>query len=159
MGVVDLIVALLMLVGLAGSLIPFLPGAPLILLGAAIHAVATDFTPVGWGRLAILAALAVLSYALSWVAAAVGTRGYGGSRWAVAGALLGAIAGLWFGPLGLLLGPVAGAIAGEWLLTGDPGGSVRSGVGAAMGVIAGAIAHFAIALAMVGLFAWWVWRG
>lgn len=159
MPVVFLVVGLLMLAGLAGAVLPFLPGAPLILLGAGIYAVATDFATIGWGRIAILAALAVLGYALHHLAGVIGARRYGGSRWAVAGAVVGVLVGIWFGPLGLLLGPILGAVAGELLWSGDVESSVRSGFGTALGVIAGAIAHFAIAVAMVGLFVWWAWRG
>jgi uncharacterized protein YqgC (DUF456 family) len=75
------------------------------------------------------------------------------------GALLGAVVGLAFAPLGLLLGPLAGAILGELVSGRDPAGSVRTGIGTALGVLGGVVAHFAIALTMVALFVWWVWRG
>lgn len=153
------IVAALMALGVAGAVLPVLPGVGLILAGAVLHAVATDFTPIGGGRLAILAALALAGLALPHVAAALGARGRGGSRWAVMGAVLGMLAGLPFAPLGLIVGPVAGAIAGELLRSGDVRASVRSGVGAAVGVLAGTLAHLAVALAMVGLFVWWLWAG
>jgi uncharacterized protein YqgC (DUF456 family) len=54
---------------------------------------------------------------------------------------------------------VLGAIAGE--LTHDRGlaDSVRAGVGTLLGLVAGAVAHVAVAAIMVALFAWWVWRG
>jgi uncharacterized protein YqgC (DUF456 family) len=156
MTVVYVVVGVLMALGLAGALLPFLPGTPLILLGALIYAVATDFSPIGWGRLSILAGLAVAGFALGSLGGAVGTRGSGGSGWAVAGALAGVVVGLAFGPLGLVVGPVAGAIAGELLRSGDVRHSVRSGIGTAIGVVAGAVAHLAVAVAMVGLFAWWV---
>jgi uncharacterized protein YqgC (DUF456 family) len=157
MDAVTVIVALLMVAGLAGALLPVLPGTPLILLGAGIYAYATDFARLGWGRLGILAALGVLGYGLGHIAGAVGVRRYGGSGWAVAGAVLGVIVGIWFGPLGLLVGPMIGAIGGELLRTRDLRGSVRSGIGAAVGMIGGALAHFVIALTMVGLFVWWAW--
>ena len=156
---VQLIVGLLMLAGLIGALVPFLPGTPLIFAGALLYAIATDFTAVGAGRLAILAVLAVAGWAVEHAAGALGARRAGGSGAAVLGAMLGALAGLAAAPLGLLLGPIAGAIAGEMLAGRDPAGSVRTGLGTALGVLAGIAMHFAIALAMVALFAWWVWRG
>ena len=61
MTIVDVVVAILMLAGLVGAILPFLPGAPLIFAGALLYALATDFTPIGAGRLAILAALGVLA--------------------------------------------------------------------------------------------------
>jgi uncharacterized protein len=156
---VDVIVGLLMLAGLVGAIVPFLPGTPLIFAGALLHAIATDFTPVGAGRLAILAVLAVAGWAVEHVAGALGARRAGGSRAAVIGAILGTVVGLAFAPLGLLLGPIAGAIVGEMLTGRDPVGSVRTGVATAVGVVVGVAAHFAVALAMVALFTWWVWRG
>lgn len=156
---IDIIAGLLMLAGLVGAVVPFIPGTPLIFAGALIYAIATDFTPVGAGRLAILAVLAAAGWAVEHVAGALGARRAGGSRAAVIGAILGALVGLAFAPLGLLLGPIAGAIAGEMLTGRDPAGSVRTGLGTAVGVVVGVAAHFAVALTMVALFTWWVWRG
>lgn len=157
--VLTLLVGALLVAGLVGALLPYLPGAPLILAGAALYAVATDFTPVGWGRLGILGALTGLGFGLDSVAGAVGARRFGGSRWAVVGALAGGLVSLAVGPARLLLGPAAGAVAGELLRTGELAGSLRSGLGAVVGLVAGAVAEFALAVTMVGLFLWWVWRG
>jgi uncharacterized protein YqgC (DUF456 family) len=159
MTIVGVIVALLMLAGLAGAVVPMLPGTPLVFAGALLYAIASDFTPVGAGRLAILAALGIAGWALEHVAGALGARRAGGSRAAVVGALVGAVVGLAFAPIGLLLGPIAGAIGGELLSGRDPAGSVRTGIGTALGVLGGVVAHFAFALTMVALFVWWVWRG
>src|SRR5207247_2113451 len=113
--IVDVVVAILMLAGLVGAILPFLPGAPLIFAGALLYALATDFTPIGAGRLAILAALGVLAWALEHVAGMVGARRAGGSRAAVVGATLGLLVGVMVAPIGLLLGPLLGAIAGALL--------------------------------------------
>jgi uncharacterized protein YqgC (DUF456 family) len=154
-----LVVGALLVLGLAGTFVPFLPGTPLIFLGALVYAFATDWTPVGAGRLVILGALAAIAYVLHYVAGALGTRRAGGSAWAVVGAILGAIVGLFFGLPGLLLGPPAGAIVGELVKTGDLHTSVRSGLAAFVGMVVGAIAQFAIAVVMLGLFLWWTARG
>jgi uncharacterized protein YqgC (DUF456 family) len=159
MTALGVIVAVLMLAGLVGAVVPLLPGTPLVFAGALVYAIATDFEPVGAGRLAVLAVLAVAGWALEHIAGALGARRAGGGRAAVVGALVGAVIGLAFAPLGLLLGPIAGAIAGELLTGRDPAGSVRTGIGTALGVLSGVVAHFAFALTMVLLFVWWVWRG
>jgi hypothetical protein len=156
---IDVIVGLLVAVGLVGAVVPFIPGTPLIFLGAGIYALATDFTPIGAGRLAILAVLALAGWAVEHIAGALGARRAGGGRAAIVGAILGALVGLAFAPLGLLLGPIVGAIVGEMVSGRDPAGSVRAGIGTAVGVVAGVAAHFAVALTMVALFGWWVWRG
>ena len=159
MTAVGVVVAVLMLAGLVGAVVPLVPGTPLVFAGALVYAIATDFVPVGAGRLVILAVLAVAGWALEHVAGALGARRAGGGRAAVVGALLGAVVGLAFAPLGLLLGPIAGAIVGELVSGRDPAGSVRTGFGTALGVLGGVVAHFAFALTMVALFVWWVWRG
>ncbi len=155
---VGIVVGLLFLTGLVGSLVPWLPGPLFILAGAVLWAFATEFVEIGIGRLVFLGALALLTFLMNFVAGAVGTRRYGGSRWGVVGAVVGAVIGLFFGPLGLLAGPVAGAIAGEMLRGADIEGSVRSGLGALVGLLAGMVADFVISLVMVGLFLWWTWR-
>jgi uncharacterized protein len=152
---VDVVVALLMLAGLAGAVLPMLPGTPLILAGALIYAFATDFATIGFGRLALLTVLAVISSALEYVAGALGARRSGGGRGAVVGALIGAVVGLAWPPFGLLVGPIAGAIAGDFVRTRQLGPSVRTGVGTALGMLAGIVAHVALALVMVALFLWW----
>jgi uncharacterized protein YqgC (DUF456 family) len=156
---IHLVVALLMVVGLLGAVVPGLPGTPLILLGAAIHAVTTGFDPIGPWRLALLALLAVISAAAGYLGVVVGTKRAGGSRWAVIGAVVGTLVGLAFAPLGLVVGPLAGAIVAEWLRTGELRDSVRTGIGAALGTIVGTVLHVALALTMVALFLWWIWRG
>jgi uncharacterized protein YqgC (DUF456 family) len=157
--IVGLVVAALFAAGLLGSVVPWVPGPLLILVGAVVWAVATDFARIGSGRLIVLTALALLTYVLNFVAAAAGARRYGGTRWGVIGAVVGALAGVFFGPLGLLLGPMVGAVAGELLHGADLAGSLRSGFGALAGLVAGIVADVAIALVMISLFLWWAWRG
>jgi uncharacterized protein YqgC (DUF456 family) len=159
MTAVGVIVGVLMVAGLIGAVVPMLPGTPLIMVGAVVYAVATDFSPVGGGRLAILAVLGLAGWAIEHLAGILGARRAGGGRAAVVGALVGAVIGLAFAPLGLLLGPIVGAIAGELLSGRDPAGSVRTGIGTAIGVVVGIVAHVAFAVTMVALFVWWVWRG
>jgi len=156
---VEIVVALLMLAGLIGSALPVVPGTPLILAGAVVYAVATDFTPIGVGRLIVLTLLSIAAMVLAHLASALGVRSAGGSRWAMGGALVGAVLGLAMPPVGLLLGPLLGAIAVELWRTHKLAESVRVGVGAVVGVLAGIVAHVALAFTMVALFAWWVWRG
>ena len=150
-----LVVAVLLVLGLAGTVVPFLPGTPLIVAGALVHAIAYDWTPITPLRLGVLAVLAVLGYLLHYAAGALGARHAGGSRWAVAGAIVGGVVGLFLGIPGLLLGPPLGAIAGELLRGGNLQTSVRTGIAAFLGMLAGAVANFAIGVTMVGLFLWW----
>jgi len=159
MVVVNVVVILLMAGGLAGAALPVVPGTPLILAGALLYAVATDFTPVGLGRLAVLGALALLGAIVSAVAGSVGARRAGGSHRAAVGALLGLVVGLFTAPIGLVLGPVVGAVLGELSRAQPLGASLRAGLGTLVGLVVGAVAHVAVAATMIALFAWWVWHG
>ena len=156
---VYVLVIILMAAGVIGSLLPFIPGTPLILVGALLYAIATDFDPVGMWHLLALVGLAALAYVLDAVSGALGTRTLGGSRWAMAGALVGGIAGLFFGPLGIIVGPIAGAIGFELLQRKDIAVAVKSGVGAVVGILLGVVAKLALSVVMVGLFAFWTWKG
>ena len=157
-GIVAL-VFVLMITGVAGSLLPFVPGTPLILLGAFTYAVATDFQPVDGWRLLLLVGLTVVGYTLDYLSGALGTRKLGGSRWAVFGAVGGGLVGLFFGPLGILVGPITGAIAVELIYRKDLQVALKSGVGAVLGVFLGVVAKLSIAVVMVGLFSLWVFLG
>lgn len=156
---VDVVVGLFFLAGLAGAVLPFLPGPLLIFIGAFIYAAATEFTVIGLGRLVVLGVLTGVGWALAHFASVLGARRYGGSNWAVLGAIIGAIFGVAMGPLGLVIGPAAGAVVFELAATRDLDRSVRGGVGAIVGVVVGAIAQVSIAAMMIGLFLWWAWRG
>src|SRR5688572_22239271 len=92
----------MMLVGIAGAVLPGIPGTPLIFAGALIYAFATNWSPIGIPQLAILFALMALAEIAGYLSVALGTRRAGGSRWAILGAIAGALAGLAFAPIGLI---------------------------------------------------------
>jgi uncharacterized protein YqgC (DUF456 family) len=145
--------AVLVALGIAGLVLPGLPGAPVIFLGLVAAAWADGFAYVGWGWLALLAAMAALTYAVDFAATALGAKKFGASPRAVLGAVLGGIVGLFFGPLGLVLGPFAGAVLAELSLRRDLEAAQRAGLGATLGFLVGGVAKLALAFAMVGLFA------
>jgi uncharacterized protein YqgC (DUF456 family) len=130
----------------------------LILCGAFLYAVVTDFDPIGWGRLLILLGVTALAYSLDYLAGAFGVKKLGGSRWAMLGAILGAVAGMFFGLPGIILGPVAGAAACELAASRKLGTSLRSGLGTVLGMVFGVVIKFSLAVVMVGLFLWWIWQ-
>ena len=138
--------------GFAGLVLPLLPGAVLLFAGLFAAAWAENFAYVGWGTLILLGLLAMSTYLLDFAATALGTDQFGGSKRAIAGASIGAVVGLFFGILGILLGPFVGAVIGELTAQRDPLAAGRAGVGAALGLVAGAVAKFAVALSMVGIF-------
>jgi uncharacterized protein len=143
----------LVAIGIAGSVLPALPGAPLVLAGCALGAWIDRFARVGWRTLAVLAALTVLSLLVDPLATALGAKRMGASRWAVLGAAAGLLAGVFFGLPGLLLGPLAGAVAGELLAGRNVAQAGRAGLGAWLGFLVGSVAKLGIAATMVAVFA------
>ena len=143
---------LLALVGLAGVVLPALPGAPVLFAGLFLVAWAEHFAYVGGTTLAVLAVLTALTYVADFLATALGAKRFGASRRAVAGAALGGLAGLFFGLPGILLGPFAGAVAGELSARRGLREAGRAGLGATLGLALGVAAKLALAFSMIGLF-------
>jgi len=154
--------ALLVLVGLAGIVLPALPGLPLVFAGMVLAAWAEHFERIGVGVLVALGILTLLSLAVDFWAAALGAKRVGASRPAVAGAVIGTLAGLFFGIPGVFVGPFLGAVAGE-LLHGrriDPAAvnqATRVGFGTWLGIVFGIALKLTMALVMLALFAWAWW--
>jgi uncharacterized protein YqgC (DUF456 family) len=147
------LVLLLVALGLAGIVVPALPGTALVLAGLALGAWIDGFARVGTGTVALLAALAVLSYGVELGAAALGAKKSGASRQAVTGAALGTLAGIFFGLPGILLGPFAGAVLGEYAHRRDLEQAGRAGLGAWIGFALGVAGKIAITFSMIGIFA------
>ncbi len=147
------IAGIMVLLGLAGTVLPALPGVPLVFAGMLLAAWVGDFQHISIWSVAALAVLTVLAVGIDLLASAFGTRIAGASKWAFIGAGVGAIVGLFFGLPGLLLGPFVGAVAGEALVTQNLQQAAKAGVGASIGLLFGAIGKIALAFTMLGLFA------
>ena len=144
--------ALLTVTGLAGLLLPVIPGAPLLFLGLLCGAWAEEFQYVGVWTLLLLAGMMVLTYVVEFGASALGVRKYGGSRRAMAGAAFGGIVGILGGIPGILLGPFVGAVLGELSLQRTLDQASRAGFGTVVGLALGVAGKLAIGIAMIGLF-------
>jgi len=138
--------------GLAGLLLPIVPGAPLLFLGLLLGAWAEEFRYIEVGTLLILAGMAALTYVVEFAASILGVKKYGGSRRAMAGAVLGGIAGLFLGIPGILFGPFVGAVIGELSLQRSLDQAGRAGFGTVVGLAIGVAGKLAIGIAMIGLF-------
>ena len=150
-----LLATVLVLAGLLGLLLPVLPGPPLLFGGLFVAAWAEDFAYVGAGTLTLLAAMALLTYAVDFAATALGAKRFGASKRAVIGAAVGAFVGLLFFNIpGILLGPFIGAVIGELTAQRTLGEAGRAGVGATLGLVFGVAVKLALAFSMLGLFAW-----
>jgi uncharacterized protein YqgC (DUF456 family) len=142
----------LMLTGIAGAVLPVLPGTALVLAGAVLGAWIDDFQRVGGWTIGVLVALALLSWVLDYVAGLLGARKAGASRQALIGAAVGTVAGLFLGFVGVLVLPFLGAAAGEYLARRDHRGAVRVGMATGLGLVVALVAKLAIAFVMIGIF-------
>jgi len=146
------LVVLLMLIGLAGTVVPLLPGTTLILLGAIVHKLMLP-ADISWTAIAWIAVFWVFSIVADIGGVFVGTRLFGGSKWGMTGAGGGALVGMFFSLPALILGTFAGAVAAEkWIAKRSGEDALRAGVGAATGFVISTFARVACALAMIGLF-------
>ena len=143
----------LVLAGIAGTLLPVLPGVPLVFFGLLLASWIDDFQKVGWLALAVLAFLTVLSLVIDFLLSVGGARKMGASRSALLGATAGMVVGLFFGPLGLILGPFIGAFAGEYLAGRDISQAGKAGLGTWLGLLGGIAVKLALCVAMLGIFA------
>ena len=149
---------LLVLTGLAGSILPALPGVPLVFGGLLLAAWADDFQRVSWVVLVILGLMTVLSFAIDFAATAMGAKRVGASKLAIVGALIGPLGGFVLGLPGLMFGPFVGAVTGEMLTHGEMQRATRAGFATWVGLIFGTLTKLALVFTMLGIFAfaWFV---
>ena len=144
--------AALILLGLAGIVLPALPGTILVLAGIVLGAWIDDFTRVGWFAVSAVAVLAVLAWLMDYVAALLGAKRAGASRQAVIGAALGTVAGIFMGLVGVLFMPLVGAAIGEYMALQDQRRAVKVGIATWLGLMVGMLAKFVLAFVMVGIY-------
>ncbi|HEY0180235.1 MAG TPA: DUF456 domain-containing protein [Dokdonella sp.] len=143
----------LVAIGLAGTLLPALPGVPLVFAGLLLAAWTDGFRHVGAFTLVVLGALTALAVAIDFVAGVLGAKRVGASRAAVVGAALGALGGIVFGLPGIVLGPFVGALVGEIVAGGTLRRAAHVGAGAWLGFALGVVLKLGVCFAMLGVFA------
>jgi len=153
------IIALIVIaVGVIGTVVPGLPGMPLLLGGITLFAIGTELRVIGPVQLAIFVALAIVALGLNYLGNLLGARKFGASRMGMLGALVGLVLGLILaGPFGLIIGPLLGAVAFELMKGRELAVALRSGVGVLVGYVFGALAEVVIALGMAAWFLWSTW--
>ncbi len=141
---------LALLAGLAGVVIPVLPGALALFGGVLLIAWAGQFQLIGAPTLTVTGVLAALIVAADWVAAALGAKTFGASRWAVLGSTVGLLIGLLFGPAGILLGPVVGAVVFELWKDPNVEKALKAGAGTFIGFLVGSVVKVVLAFLLIG---------
>ncbi len=151
--IIGLTLALLLMgASLLGSLLHLLPGAALIFLTALGHRL--YFGPAGASTwvLATVAGVGLVAMLIDFLATVVGARKLGATRRGMWGAVIGALAGLFFGLPGIFLGPFTGAFLLEQLGGRPAKEAAKAGLGALLGLAAGAVGQFVCGLVMIGMF-------
>jgi len=143
----------LIVVGIVGTVLPALPGVPLVFVGMLIAAWADGFQHVGVWTLLILGLLSAIALAVDFFAGLAGAKRVGASKLALLGAAIGTIVGIFFGIPGLLLGPFAGALIGELAAGSSLHRAANVGVGAWIGFLIGTVLKLGVCFAMLGIFA------
>ena len=145
--------AILVVLGVLGTVLPVLPGILLVFGGLFLAAWAQDFSRVGAVGLSIIGILALLAFGADFVATLLGAKRVGASPRALIGAALGGFVGVFFGLPGILLGPFLGAVIGELIARGGFSQAAKVGVGTWLGLLFAAVAKLVLAFLMIGTFA------
>lgn len=146
-----ILAVVLMLAGLAGVVLPFVPGVPLVWLGLFIYALATGFKTISLAAVLIFLALTIALTVLDFAAPLWGAKKYQASKWGIAGTFLATIVGVFFlGVWGIVLGPFLGAFIGELVAGQSEKQAFKSASGAFLGVILSTLVRLILALIMFG---------
>lgn len=142
----------LIVIGVVGTVVPALPGAILVFGGIVLASWIDDFTRIRPWVLILLGVLTAMAWIVEYVAAVMGAKRVGASRFAIVGAAIGTIAGIFSGLWGLLFMPLAGAAIGEYVAQRDARRAGKVGIATWIGLLLGSAAKVAIVLTMVGIF-------
>lgn len=138
--------------GLIGTVFPALPGTVLILVGFVTYGLITEFDSLSSWFFVGQAVLVALSYLIEFLATAFGVKMFGGSKAAAWGAVLGSLLVFVLGPIGIIVGPLLGAIVGELIMGEQIKQALHSGFGSFLGFMGGVIANLIISGLMIAWF-------
>ena len=143
---------IIVIIGMVALVLPLVPGPLLIFTGLVLAAWGENFEYTGAGTIVILAVLMILAHALDLVAGGLGAKRFGASPRAGVGAVIGAIAGIFFGFPGIIIGPFIGAVIGQLTVKSDIQAAGKAGIGAWIGLVFGTALKVALGFSMIGVF-------
>ena len=138
---------LLMIAGLAGCILPFLPGPPLCYLALLIQQLQTE-APYSANFLILWASITLVITGLDYVIPVYGTKKFGGTPYGMWGSFIGLIAGFWLGPMGIIIGPFLGAFIGELIANNNSEQAMKAAFGSFMGFVMGTLIKLVACLVM-----------
>jgi len=157
-GIIIVIGSILMLLGLAGSILPILPGPPLSFIGLLVLALLKHFSPpLTPALVVILAIVTILVVAMDYIIPLLGAKRYGASKWGVWGSVLGMAIGMFWSPFGMLAGAFIGAVVVEWLIGKKKGEALRAGWGVMVGTLFATILRLGVSGVMTYYFVLALW--
>ena len=142
----------LIAIGVAGTILPAIPGVTLVFLGMLLAAWIDHFARIPIWLVVIFGVLTAIAWAVDYFAAAAGAKRAGASKLAIVGALIGTVAGIFTGFIGLLFMPLVGAALGEYIAQRDLRRAGTVGVATWLGLLIGTAVKVAIVFAMIGAF-------
>ena len=142
------------MVGLAGTILPALPGNILIFAGTLVYGIWAGFQDVTLWLLGILAAISIGAQILDYVAEAYGAKRFGAAKYGMWGAIMGGIVGfMTLNIVGLVLGILLGAVIPEVIWGGHSlKGALKVGWGSLLGFLGGTLMKFILGLVVIGIF-------
>jgi len=157
-GITVVISSILILLGLAGSILPILPGPPLIFLGTFLLALVKHFSPPLTPTLVIILAIAtILVVGMDHIIPLLGAKRYGASKWGVWGSVLGMVIGIFWSPFAMFVGAIIGAIVAEWLAGKKKREALRAGWGVVVGTLIATILRLGVSGVMIYYFVLALW--
>lgn len=149
---------ILILLGLAGSIFPILPGPPLSFIGLFLLSLAKNFSPPLTPTFVIvMAVVTILITAFDHIIPLIGAKRYGASKWGVLGSVVGMMIGIFWPPIGMLVGAFVGAVVTEWLIHKKKGEALRAGWGVVVGIFWGMILKLGVSGMMAYYFIRALW--
>ncbi len=159
---------LIIIVGLAGCIIPLIPGPPVSFVGILIIHF-TKFADFSFNTLFFLGALAIIVQIMDYIVPVWGTKKFGGSKAGVWGSILGLIAGIIllpmmgivlgpFGIIGILGGPFLGALIGEMIAGKESEKAFIAAIGSFIGFITGTLMKLAVSITITVFFFKEIWQ-
>jgi uncharacterized protein YqgC (DUF456 family) len=137
--------------GVVGAVLPILPGPPMIFGGIWLAAAVDEYRHLGWVWLVAIGIVAALGVAVDFISGSLGAKKIGASPRALWGAGIGTTIGMFFGLPGLLIGPFAGAVAGELWSGKSILRSAHVGVSTWFGMLLGIVAKVVLSFLMIGM--------